>query len=490
LTEASRADRAPGRSHGIDRGATDMKKMLLSALAMAAFLFLGATMLIDTSDAQTPQGDVLRAQGRFLEGAGWYNLNTALADRINVETWKEANREVQRLYNDFLMDRYRHFQHNKNLGSKVQADVQRKFAEAQARWRTTPTPDDITSGDALNALASDLADPSIGPSSWRAAKVDLPSNMSLTSLAFKIADKKRSSLLQSTVAVDRMLVKGPWPLALRRSEVETECDAYKKSVTAVVEKCCKKIELKAIDVDRVRDAVNALAKKVESDVPIRDNQRTHARECVHRLDDATRIFAEQEYAEQLIRDVSEHHATTIAELLAFMRYYRLLFSDPGSSPEVADLYNGLYGLLRRQKEMLGMPTLSPQLKAEIVQRNEAAKLEGTWVLLRTRKDGQLKAASTKPAERVFLTFQGDRYTVKDANNVRQAGTWTLDASKTPKVLDREGVNAKKQPVKALGIYDWFNNEDLRICSSPTQRPSDLQTPPGSGRVLQVWGRPK
>ena len=38
------------------------------------------------------------------------------------------------------------------------------------------------------------------------------------------------------------------------------------------------------------------------------------------------IFAEQAYAEQLIRDVSEHKASTVAELLAFMRDYRLLFS--------------------------------------------------------------------------------------------------------------------------------------------------------------------
>ena len=54
--------------------------------------------------------------------------------------------------------------------------------------------------------------------------------------------------------------------------------------------------------------------------------------------------------------MSEYKASTVAELLAFMRDYRLLFSDPGSSPEVASLYQGLYGLLRQQKDALGIET--------------------------------------------------------------------------------------------------------------------------------------
>lgn len=59
--------------------------------------------------------------------------------------------------------------------------------------------------------------------------------------------------------------------------------------------------------------------------------------------------------------------------------------------------------------------------------------------------------------------------------------------KVPKVIDRVGVNAKKQPVTFLGIYDWVN-DGLRICFSVSQRPTEIGAQPGSGRVLQVWGR--
>jgi hypothetical protein len=332
-----------------------MRKTVFTLLGLA--VTLGAALLgSGGSRAQTVQGDILRGQGRFLEGAGWYNLNTARADRINVETWKQYNREVQRLYRDYMVDRYQHLQYKKGLTGKLQREYQRKFEEAQRRWRTAPTLDDITSGDALNALAGDLADPSVAPSSWRLAKVDLPPQMSLTALAFKLVDKRKSTLSQSTIAVDRMLVRDGWPLYFRRPEIDAECKAYEKAVAAVVEKCRKGAELQASDYDRLRAAVSTLQKTVETAIPPTDNQRSNARAFVRKLDDATKLFAEQSYAEQLVRDVSEHKATTVAELLAFMRQYRLLFSEPNDSPEVAALYEGLYGLLRQQKDALGIRT--------------------------------------------------------------------------------------------------------------------------------------
>lgn len=323
-----------------------MNKTLLGLLTFVL------TVVAASARGQTVQGDILRGEGRYLQGAGWYNFNTARADRINVETWKAYNREVQRLYRDYMIDRYRHIQYKKGLTNKLQAEIQRRFEEDERRWRTSPTPADILSGDALNALAGDLADPSIAPSSWRVKPIALPSDITLTALSFKIADTRKSSLSQGTVAIDRMLVPKEWPLPFRRPEIEGECATYKKAVAAVVDKCRNGSALQAADYERLRDAVGVLQKAVETSVPTRDNQRSIARDYVRRLDETSKIFAEQEYAEQLIRDVSAHRATTVAELLAFMRDYRLLFADSGSAPEVTSLYETLYGLLRSQKEAL------------------------------------------------------------------------------------------------------------------------------------------
>ena len=45
---------------------------------------------------------------------------------------------------------------------------------ASSGFATKPTADDIQSGDALNALLTDLSDPTISESTWRYAKVPLP----------------------------------------------------------------------------------------------------------------------------------------------------------------------------------------------------------------------------------------------------------------------------------------------------------------------------
>lgn len=260
--------------------------------ALFGLLPLLAIVLPADTRGQTVQSDILRGEGRYLQGAGWYNFNTARAGRINVDTWKAYNREVQRLYHDYMIDRYRHIQYKKGLTNKLQEEIQRRFEEDQRRWRENPTPADIASGDALNALASDLADPSIDPSGWRVKAVELPPGLTLNALAFKVADPKKSRLQQSTVGINRMLIKDGWPLPFRRPEIEHECDAYEKAVAAVVAKCRKGTELQAADYDRLRDAVSTLQKAVEMTVPFRDNQRSQARDFIRRLDDASKVFAE------------------------------------------------------------------------------------------------------------------------------------------------------------------------------------------------------
>lgn len=361
-----------------------------SLLTCTLVLLLGCV----TVHAQTIRGDILRAQGRYLEGAGWYNLNTARADRINVETWKAANREAQRLYRDYMADRAKRISRSKGLTDKHQDALFKKMAEDQRRWRDNPTPDDIASGDALNAIVEDLADPDIGPSVWRTATVPLPPGLTLTALSFKIADPKKSKLMQSTVAIDRMrIAEKKWPLPFRRPEMQKPCKSYEQTVETVVGKCLKSVDLQATDYDKLQASVKKLKEAVEAEIPFNDDQRAQAREYVGGLEAASRIFAEQTYAEQLIRDVSDHQATTVAELLAFMRDYRLLFANPGTSHDASSLYTDLYGLLRRQKEILGVgsgPRPSDVFAAGSVWSNENSD-RPVKVRVMDRKPGEFRA---------------------------------------------------------------------------------------------------
>jgi hypothetical protein len=149
-----------------------------------------------------------------------------------------------------------------------------------------------------------------------------------------------------------MNAAGEWPLPLRRRELDQESSAYKRAVATVTDKCRKGTPIQFEEYVALRNTVDALRKKVMDVVPTSDKMQSTALEFVRGLDEASRLFADQAYAEQLIRDVSEHKAATVGELLAFMRQYRLLFADAGKSPAVAQLYGTLYGLMREQRERL------------------------------------------------------------------------------------------------------------------------------------------
>lgn len=427
--------------------------------------------------AQTVQANVLRAKGRYLEGAGWYNLNTARADRINVESWKAVNREAQRLYRDYMADRAKRISRSKGLTDKHQDALFKKMAEDQRRWRDNPTPDDIASGDALNAIAGDLADPDIAPSVWHSAIVPLPPSVTLTAIAFKIVDPKKSKLQQSTVALDRMRIPDKtWPLPFRRPTMKKACDRYEAAVEKVVDKCLKQTPLQADDFENLKKTVALLRTDAEKEVPFANDQRTQALNYIRRLDDAIRIFGEEEYAEQLIRDVSEHKAATIAELLAFMRDYRLLFAGGDSSPDSASLYTDLYGLLRKQKEILGLreaPRPTDVLAAGSVWEN-ADEVRKVRIRITDRKPGEFRGVFILGKEqRLIRQIQGRvddnsiTWSSADAETVRGGPGPQAKTKGQRKGQARSKGQGKARPSEVVFV-GTLNGDELRVT---TDRPN-------------------
>ena len=271
-------------------------------LAVAGLFVYGKVRAQDVVlPGSTLQGDILRGQGQFLKGMAWYEVGSAQARAIDAQTMIAWNRAVQESYNQYLIERARHSAGRLALRNARQYAAAKMLADTQGRWRVNPTIDDIRSGLALNALASDLADPNISPSSWRFATVALPQDFSLPALAFKItaAPGKGSKLHQSTVAVQRMKMGETWPLPFRRPELEAPCEAYQNAIRNVVGKCEKGTPLVSKDFEQLRDAVDALKVKVPQVVPSRDGLRIQAQQVVRQLDEATRIFADQEFAEEL-----------------------------------------------------------------------------------------------------------------------------------------------------------------------------------------------
>jgi hypothetical protein len=325
--------------------------------ALACVLFIAALSVLGRhAGAQaTPEGDALRAEGRFLQGMAWYNFGAARSEAINAEAQAAWNRAVREDYKRFLADQADRRSAKKSLRDDRERDAAKRLAEMRRRWRDDPTPEDIRSGLALNALADDLADPRYSPSLWATTAVELPPEVTIRALAFRFAGVPRFKTLTARspaiVAIGRMAGQD-CPVSLRRPEVERERSAYRKAVEAAVAKCSKGEPLRAQDVDAVRDALVALREKAARSVPAEGGRLKQANAYLDRLDEASRIFLNTDVAEELVRDVERHRAANVGQLLAFMRKYRLLFAEADDSPESEATYQTLYNLLKWQKSGL------------------------------------------------------------------------------------------------------------------------------------------
>jgi hypothetical protein len=329
---------------------------IASVLVLAVLLAVGAGARAQGFGGATAQGEAIRAEGQYLRGMAWYNFGAARAAAIDAEAQAAWNRAVQADYQRYLDERASRLAARKALRAEQQQDAAKRLADLHRRWREDPTPDDIRSGLALNALADDLADPKIPPARWATAAVELPPEVTIQALAFRFAGAPRFKTLTprspGIVAVGAMAGRD-WPVSLRRADLQSERAAYRRAVAAVVAKCADGKPLAARDVDDVRDALLGLRDKAARTVPADGGRLKQANAFLDRLDEATRIFLDREFAEELIRDVERHRATTVGQLLAFMRKYRLLFAEGVDTPESWATYQTLYDLLKRQKFELG-----------------------------------------------------------------------------------------------------------------------------------------
>ena len=103
-----------------------------------------------------------------------------------------------------------------------------------------------------------------------------------------------------------------------------------------------------LDIDtvlRMDGKVEALKNKVSKAVPPERGYRAAAVRFVQELKKAlTGMFDAEtvDFAREMISDTQRHDAHTVAELLAFMRKYRLMVAPADGTPGVAEKYGHLY----------------------------------------------------------------------------------------------------------------------------------------------------
>jgi len=122
-------------------------------------------------------------------------------------------------------------------------------------------------------------------------------------------------------------------------------------------------------------------------------------------------------------------------------------------------------------------------------RKDLQNMQGTWTIESIEKDGKAMDKGDLKNRRVII--QGNRYTVKDGEQVLDAGTYKLDTSKSPRWIDISpsfGPNAGKT---LLGIYQLQGDERAICYGNPGgERPKAFTTRPETGQVFIIYKRVK
>ena len=119
--------------------------------------------------------------------------------------------------------------------------------------------------------------------------------------------------------------------------------------------------------------------------------------------------------------------------------------------------------------------------------NELARLEGTWRVVASEKDG--RGSPPGDVESTTYSVAGDKYTVRRQGEVVEEGTFRIDRTRKPRSIDV--FPSKPEGKIQRGIYEWGEDGAIRICFThpgEDDRPARLSTTEGTGHTLTTARR--
>ena len=122
-------------------------------------------------------------------------------------------------------------------------------------------------------------------------------------------------------------------------------------------------------------------------------------------------------------------------------------------------------------------------------KNDLKKFQGTWQVTTMEVDGQKMPA--EEAKNFQVIIKGDKYTLKNMDNIVSEGTVKLDPSKKPRAIDITPMEGDGKGQSMLGIYE-IDSETQKVCyAQPDQkRPAKFVSEAGSGNTLIVLKKAK
>jgi uncharacterized protein (TIGR03067 family) len=124
-------------------------------------------------------------------------------------------------------------------------------------------------------------------------------------------------------------------------------------------------------------------------------------------------------------------------------------------------------------------------------KKDKEQLQGTWRPVSAEQEGKAQP----DAKEHLLTFEGDTFTIKRGDQLFVKGTFTLDPSKTPKVIDMKVTEGRREEDKGKevrGIYE-LDKDTLKWCTAEPggkDRPKEFAAKEGSNDLFVTLKREK
>jgi hypothetical protein len=306
-----------------------------SASTAQAQIFVGA--------GSTPAGDYLRGLGIADWGMGQYNLSTAQANSINLDTgirWNEYLAAVAK-------------QQTREYVARIVADATKRkefYKQNRDRLLNSPEARDVTNADALNGVLEELQNANLGDSTYRSdrVRVILPVDV-IRHIPFRLGDKGEQ------FSMDRLSLKGSgkWTVALQ----DPRFDHVKRQYALALDKALGqaidgKMEIPAIE--EVDARADDLYRKLDEVVgPSNDRLYIEGRERLNELKATVRTLKTTK-VEAAIGEIDKYSGTTVNDLKKFMLSHGLRFAAAKTPGEKAR-YPEIYAYLKEQLEKVKTP---------------------------------------------------------------------------------------------------------------------------------------
>jgi hypothetical protein len=297
--------------------------------------------------ATTLEGDYLQGLGFAAWGIGTYNLNTAQADSINVDTVIRWNEYLAAVAKE---------QTREYVGRKLADASKRKefYRQYQQKLLENPELRDIETADALNVVLKQLWDSRVGESTFRSTQYQVPLPVDvIRHIPFKLDEKGEK------FSMDRLSLKGKgkWSVALQDDRFQREKKAYERALDKALGQAIDgKMQIPAIEELDAR--ADDLFRRLDAVVgPSSDRLYIEAKERLNELKSTVRILKTTKI-ERAIGEIDSYSGTTVNDLKLFMQSHNLRFAG-AKSPEEKLLLPQLYASLVQQREKVKIPDAAP-----------------------------------------------------------------------------------------------------------------------------------